>query len=61
MARSLGMTVIAEGVETQAQLDLLVREGCNWYQGYLCSEALSSENLQNFVKVWNHAGELEHA
>jgi|TARA_R100000501_G_scaffold14543_2_gene26280 diguanylate cyclase (GGDEF)-like protein len=61
MARSLGMTVIAEGVETQAQLDLLVREGCNWYQGYLCSEALSSENLQSFVKVWNHAGELEHA
>ena len=37
LGRSLGMAVIAEGVETEAQLDLLRREGCGEVQGYLFS------------------------
>ena len=41
MARSLGLTVIAEGVETQAQLDGLATEGCQIYQGFLCAEPLT--------------------
>ncbi len=56
MARSLGMTVIAEGVETEAQLELLVREGCNWYQGFLCAEALSSADLIKFMQRWKAQG-----
>ncbi|MDB5295510.1 MAG: hypothetical protein JWO31_1493, partial [Phycisphaerales bacterium] len=37
MGRSLGMTVLAEGVETEAQRALLARMGCHLMQGYLFS------------------------
>jgi EAL domain-containing protein (putative c-di-GMP-specific phosphodiesterase class I)/GGDEF domain-containing protein len=50
MARSLGLTVIAEGVETEAQLALLTREGCSLYQGFLCAPALGSEALARLVE-----------
>lgn len=40
MANNLGMEVIAEGVETQAQRDFLEWNGCKLYQGYLFSKPL---------------------
>ena len=45
MARSLGLAVIAEGVETPEQLELLAKEGCNFYQGFLCAEPLTEAGL----------------
>ncbi|HEX4693812.1 GGDEF domain-containing phosphodiesterase [Sphingomonas sp.] len=45
MARSLGLAVIAEGVETEEQLDLLAKEGCQYYQGFLCAPPLTVEAL----------------
>ena len=39
MARNLGMDVIAEGVETEAQRDLLIQLGCKYGQGFLFSPA----------------------
>ena len=44
MARSLGLEVIAEGVETEEQLALLAREGCTLYQGFLCSPPVRQRN-----------------
>jgi EAL domain-containing protein (putative c-di-GMP-specific phosphodiesterase class I) len=49
MARSLGLAVIAEGVETEEQLALLAREGCNYYQGFLCAEPLDVTALEALV------------
>jgi len=51
MARSLGLAVIAEGVETPEQLDLLAKEGCQYYQGYLCAEPLDVAALGALMKT----------
>jgi diguanylate cyclase (GGDEF)-like protein len=48
LARSLGLLVVAEGVENEAQLDHLARAGCNIYQGFLAAPALSSQALLDF-------------
>ena len=45
LARSLGLTVIAEGIETEAQRLLLAGEGCALYQGYLLAEPLDDREL----------------
>ncbi|HRM00003.1 MAG TPA: EAL domain-containing protein, partial [Acidovorax sp.] len=43
MGHSLGMSVLAEGVETPQQLDFLRQLGCNTFQGYLCSRPLPAD------------------
>ena len=45
VARSMKMKVIAEGVETTAQLDFLRSQGCDEYQGYLASLPLPALKL----------------
>ena len=50
MAHSLGMTTIAEGVETQAQLDFLRVKGCDAIQGYLFSRPLTAADLTAFLR-----------
>ncbi len=55
MARSLGLAVIAEGVESEEQLGLLAQEGCNLYQGYLCSRPIDVAALAELVAPRLHA------
>jgi diguanylate cyclase (GGDEF)-like protein/PAS domain S-box-containing protein len=50
LAQSLGLAVIAEGVETEAQRDFLAWNGCESYQGYLFSKALPIDELEAFMQ-----------
>jgi diguanylate cyclase (GGDEF)-like protein len=49
LAHAFDMTTVAEGVETQAQLDYLIREGCDESQGYLHSRPLPREELERLL------------
>jgi diguanylate cyclase (GGDEF)-like protein len=49
LAESLGLSVIAEGVELEAQRDFLARHGCHAYQGYLFSRPLALKEFESFV------------
>jgi len=49
MARGLGMTVVAEGVETMAQADILRACGCDLAQGYLFARPLPFEDFAKLL------------
>jgi diguanylate cyclase (GGDEF)-like protein/PAS domain S-box-containing protein len=46
MGHNLGLTVLAEGVETEEQRQFLVERGCNLIQGYLFSPAISAHDFE---------------
>ena len=49
MAHKLGLKVIAEGVETAQQRDILKRIGCNYAQGYLYSKPVPSDQFEAWL------------
>jgi diguanylate cyclase (GGDEF)-like protein len=51
LADSLGIAVIAEGVELQAQKEFLASLGCYEYQGYFFSRPLTLEKFKEFVEM----------
>jgi diguanylate cyclase (GGDEF)-like protein len=56
LGHSLGLSVIAEGVETKAHEDFLVAEGCDEVQGFRYSRPVPPEDFIKFAKEYN--GEL---
>jgi diguanylate cyclase len=49
LSRAFGMTTVAEGVETQAQLEHLVRQGCDESQGFLHSRPLPKAEFESWL------------
>jgi len=52
MAETLGLMVIAEGVETEAQREFLDLRGCPAFQGYLFGAAVSVEQFETMLDSW---------
>jgi EAL domain-containing protein (putative c-di-GMP-specific phosphodiesterase class I) len=53
MARSLKLQTVAEGVETQAQMDTLRRMGCDNFQGFLISHPVNAQDVRAFIAPVN--------
>lgn len=53
MAKNLNLEVLAEGVETEQQFNLLQHNGCTHYQGYLFGEALPIEQFMESLATWS--------
>jgi EAL domain-containing protein (putative c-di-GMP-specific phosphodiesterase class I) len=54
LGQSLGMTTLAEGVETEEQLARITADGCTDAQGYLISRPLAPERIAEFLQ--SHTG-----
>jgi diguanylate cyclase (GGDEF)-like protein/PAS domain S-box-containing protein len=49
MAKALGLKTLTEGVETQEELDFIVKEGCHEVQGYFTGRPMDSEQVQELL------------
>jgi two-component system CheB/CheR fusion protein len=62
MAHALGFRVVAEGVETQEQFDILAQDGCDVVQGHLLYRPLAAEDFEQLLqspgKMLQHAAAL---
>jgi sensor c-di-GMP phosphodiesterase-like protein len=51
MANGLGLNLIAEGVETDKQLNCLHKHGCHFFQGYYFSKPLTAEKFVQYYQT----------
>jgi len=56
IARSLGLSVVAEGVENERQLEILHSHGCDAVQGYFLGRPLSLEGATRMLEALREGG-----
>jgi diguanylate cyclase (GGDEF)-like protein/PAS domain S-box-containing protein len=56
LAESLGLGVIAEGIEVRGQLDQLRELGCDYGQGFCISRPFAASEVESFLDVWSSTG-----
>lgn len=61
LARSLGMLVVGEGIETPAQQRFLAAAGCNALQGYLFGRPVVASELASLTGTSHHASKVQAA
>jgi diguanylate cyclase (GGDEF)-like protein len=52
MSQALGLTTIAEGVETREQFDLMEAEGCSEIQGYFIAKPMAAPEFETFLQTF---------
>jgi diguanylate cyclase (GGDEF)-like protein/PAS domain S-box-containing protein len=55
LGRNLGITTVAEGVETSVQAAFLRSQGCDLGQGFLFGRAIPGTNIPDLIPTWNGA------
>ena len=58
LAQTLNLRVVAEGIETESQLDYLVRKGCGLLQGFYFSHPIYPEDVPNLLNA-NFAEQIQ--
>ncbi|MEQ9635922.1 MAG: EAL domain-containing protein [Devosia marina] len=54
VGKTLGLKVVAEGVETTEHANLLRRLGCDYLQGYAFAKPMPAEKLEGWLRHWGH-------
>jgi EAL domain-containing protein (putative c-di-GMP-specific phosphodiesterase class I) len=59
MARSLGLGIVAEGVETEEQYRFLINNGAEAVQGYLFSKPVPAPELKKMLAPWHFVEQVQ--
>jgi len=61
MAREMGIRVVAEGVETSAQVEFLQKQGCNLMQGYYFGFPMDAAECEHYIESDKHTWQISGA
>jgi len=61
LGENLGLKVIAEGVETPEELDLLTSNGCLGIQGYYIAKPMPADEFQEWMRAYSQCGKIHPA
>lgn len=60
LGKKLGMSLVAEGVETRSQWQMVEKLGCHKVQGFYVSKAMNGSDMPGWVEVWEQTRKFWH-